>query len=115
MEVINLSENSINALNKLIELYKNGKVFVAKGDPEVQRTCEVYLTACSLADEIGKDMAKHLKTDAIGHGSYEIISNMKMIVRHHVGGHNGKASGYCAVSVCDTDTGKCHYLGITKC
>lgn len=115
MDVIKLSKKSLAAVSVFKKLYDEGKVFVAKGDPEVQRTCEVYLAACSIADEIGKDMAKHIGAEPLDHGKYEIISNMKMIIRRRVGGHNGKPSGYCAVSIYDFDERTSRYVGVVKC
>jgi len=109
MKTISLSSKSKAAADALFELYKAGKVFAGKKDPEVQRNPEVYLAACALADEIGKDLAKHVKGKASGQGCYEILHNMKAILRRRVG------PGRCAVGIYDFETKTCSYAGIVSC
>lgn len=109
MKTVSISKESSAAANTLLELYKAGKVFAAKDNPEIQRSCEVYLAASKLADEIGKDLAKTVGGDATGHGHYELIHNMKAIIRRRVG------AGKCAVGIYDFDDGACYYIGLVSC
>ncbi len=109
MKTVSLSKKSIEAADALYGLYKEGKVFASKENPEVQRNCEVYLAASALADEIGNDLAKHVGGEASGQGRYEIIHNMKTILRKRVG------PGRCAVALYDHGTKTCYYLGLVSC
>ena len=109
MKTVSLSKQSIAAADALYELYKAGKVFVDKENPEVQRSCNVYLTASTLADEIGNDLAEHVGGKASGQGRYEILHNMKAILRRRVG------PGRCAVGIYDFETKTCSYAGLVSC
>lgn len=109
MKTISLSKKSVAAADALYKLYKAGRVFAGKKNPEVQRDPEVYLSACTLADEIGRDLAKHVGGKAVGQGCYEILHNMKAILRRRVG------PGRCAVGIYDFETKTCSYAGIVAC
>lgn len=109
MKTISLSKQSIAAADALFQLYKAGKVFAGKDNPEVQRSCEVYLAAGALADEIGNDLANHVGGKATGQGRYEILHNMKAILRRRVG------PGRCAVGIYDFETKTCSYAGLVSC
>lgn len=108
METVTLSKKSTLAAEKLKSLYKQGKVFVGK-TPAVQRSHEVYLAACRLADLLGGDLARHIGTEASGQAHYEILYNMRFLFRVHVG------PGRCAVGVYDFAEGTCSYAGLVSC
>jgi len=109
MKTVSLSKKSVAAADALYELYKAGKVFTDKDSPEVQRSCEVYLAASVLADEIGNDLARHAGGEPSGQGRYEILHNMKAILRRRVG------PGRCAVGIYDFATKTCSYAGLVSC
>lgn len=77
--------------------------------PKSSATPRSYLSACILADEIGRDLAKHVGGKAVGQGCYEILHNMKAILRRRVG------PGRCAVGIYDFETKTCSYAGIVAC
>lgn len=109
MKTVSLSKQSVAAADALFELYKAGKVFVDKDNPEIQRSCEVYLAASALADAVGHDLAEHAGGKATGQGHYEILHNMKAILRRRVG------PGRCAVGIYDFETKTCSYAGLVSC
>jgi hypothetical protein len=81
----------------------------AKASPAVQRNYDVFVAASQLADEIGKDLGRFTNGEAAGHARYEILHNMKVIIRERVG------PGRCAVGIYDFDDGACYYAGIVAC
>jgi hypothetical protein len=107
MKTVEISEETRIRANLLIEIYKAGRLFTK--DRGVQRTCEVFLLANDFADTCGRDIAKAIGEETNGSTCYEILYNMRMIIRHPVG------NGYCAIGIYDFDEGTCSYAGIARC
>lgn len=105
---VNLSKNTIFAAEELYKLYKAGKVFI-ENSCEVRRECDVYLAACKFADEIGKDLVRHVGGESSGHCSYQIIYNMQVQIKVHVAPHT------CAVGTYDLTEKFCRYEGLVSC
>src|SRR5262245_40689539 len=107
MERIDISEETALRVQHLIALYKAGRVFTK--DKDVHRTCELYLAANDFATACGRDIAKANGEKVDGPPTYEILYNMKAIIRVRLG------NGYCGVGIYDFDEGTCYYAGIVRC
>jgi hypothetical protein len=98
VETIRLSKTSRDAAKALFALCMEGKDFGKKR--EVLRTCEVYQALNAIVDAAGKDLAGQIGEKEEGHGSGEILHNLKIIHSRRVSQH------YCAVGVHDYDAGQ---------